>query len=333
MKAQHQKTMLSADFPLNVFFTDVTEFPAHWHEVVEVVYVLDGSLRVGVNSEIYTMGPKDILLITGGDVHYFVPEPKRVNRLILHFDRAFFESAFPAAKNKRFSRVILTDRENDDPNVDRTAGTNADLTAGTNADLTAGLSADRTAGTNAEWTAGPTANPNTDPNAGRSVHGLLEEQILAIIEENHTRNDAYRVAMQARLFDILVILARCVPMQVYSPQERNRHLNRLGRLENVFNYVEENYHSDISLEEISSVANFSEYYFTRFFKEATGMTFGKYMNNYRVEKAAQLLKDTDDTITEVVFKSGFGSIKTFNRVFKQTKGCSPSAYKKTIFGV
>jgi len=295
VKAQHQKTMLSADFPLNVFFTDVTEFPAHWHEVVEVVYVLDGGLRVGVNSEIYTMGPRDILLITSGDVHYFVPEPKRVNRLILHFDRAFFESAFPAAKNKRFTRVILTDREN--------AGENND------------------------------PDPGTVPNTGRSVHKLLEEQILAIIEENRTKNDAYRIAMQARLFDILVILARCVPMQEYSPQERNRHLNRLSRLENVFRYVEENYHSNISLEEISKVANFSVYYFTRFFKEATGVTFGKYINNYRVEKAAQLLKDTDDTITEVVFKSGFGSIKTFNRVFKQIKGCSPSAYKKSIFEV
>lgn len=277
--------MLSADFPLNVFFTDVTEFPPHWHEVVEVVYVLDGSLRVGVNSEIYTMNPKDILLITGGDVHYFVPEPKRVNRLILHIDMAFFESAFPSAKSKRFSRVILTERD------------------------------------------------VVSQNAGLSVHGLLEEQILAIIKESETQNDAYRIAMRARLFDILVILARCVPMQAYSPKERNRHLNRLGRLEDVFKYVEENYCSDITLDEISSVANFSEYYFTRFFKEATGMTFGKYINNYRVEKAAQLLKDTDDTITEVVFKSGFGSIKTFNRVFKQTKGCSPSAYKKTIFEV
>lgn len=285
MKAQHQKTMLSADFPLNVFFTDATEFPPHWHEVVEVVYVLDGSLRVGVNSEIYTMNPKDILLITGGDVHYFVPEPKRVNRLILHFDVAFFESAFPSAKKSRFSRVILT------------------------------------------------AKDDVTQDSGQSVHKLLEEQILAIIEENHTQHDAYRIAMRARLFDILVILARLVPMQAYSPQERNRHLNRLGRLENVFKYVDENYSSSITLQDIASVANFSEYYFTRFFKEATGMTFGRYINNYRVEKAAQLLKDTDDTITEVVFKSGFGSIKTFNRVFRQTKGCSPSAYKKTLFEV
>ncbi len=318
MKVQHQRIMLNANFPLNVFFTDVTEFPAHWHESVEVVYVLDGSLRVGVNSEIYTIGPKDILLITGGDVHYFVPEPKRVNRLILHFDKAFFESAFPTAKNKRFSRAVLTSRENtiQNPNSDDDPNTYTGITP--------------KAGPKVERNDDLNINPNTNLNDSQSVHGLLEEQILAIIEENRTKKDAYRVAMQARLFDILVILARSVPMQAYSPQELNKHLNRIGRLENVFKYVEENYHSGISLEEISSVANFSEYYFTRFFKEATGMTFGKYINNYRVEKAAQLLKDTDGTITEVVFKSGFGSIKTFNRVFKQTKGCSPSAYKKTI---
>lgn len=61
------------------------------------------------------------------------------------------------------------------------------------------------------------------------------------------------------------------------------------------------------------------------------MTFGHYLNNYRIEKASDLLKSTEDPITEIVFKSGFGSIKTFNRVFKQIRGCSPSSYKKTIF--
>lgn len=286
MKAQHQKTLLNADFPLNIFITDVTEFPPHWHEVVEVVYVLDGSLKVGVNSEIYTMNTRDILLINGGDVHYFVPQPKKVKRLILHFEMTFFESVFPAAKSKRFTGTLLKEAENCDIPCDKIP-----------------------------------------------VHRLLEDQITHIIKEYEEKRDAYRIALKARLFDILVILLRNVPMQTYSTQERNRHLSRLGRLENVFSYVEDNYCSDITLEEISAVANFSEYYFTRFFKEATGMTFGKYINNYRVEKAAQLLKNSDDSITEVVFKSGFGSIKTFNRVFKQLKGCSPSSYKKTIFEV
>jgi AraC-like DNA-binding protein len=209
-----------------------------------------------------------------------VPQPTGVNRLILHFEIAYFENLSQSLKSKRFSKALLA--END---------TTGDI----------------------------------------SVHTLLEEQITAIIREQDARCDAYRLALKARLLDILVILLRHIPLEDYAPQERNRHLNHLGRLENVFSYIEKNYSSDISLDEISAVANFSEYYFTRFFKEATGMTFGKYLNNFRVEKAALFLKNEDSSITEVVFKSGFGSIKTFNRVFRQIKGCSPSSYKKALF--
>ncbi|HOJ80402.1 MAG TPA: AraC family transcriptional regulator [Clostridiales bacterium] len=281
MKALHQKTLLDADFPMNIFFTDVTEFPPHWHEVVELVYITEGSLTIGVNNEVYTMEPGDIVLVSGSDVHYFVPIPNQVNRLIVHFDMAYFESAYPEAKNKRFAIVHMKKGQISDNGVD--------------------------------------------------VHELLVEQLDEIISEYKEQRPAYKLVLRARLFDVLSILIRNVPMQPYSPQERSRQQKRLGRLENVFRYVEENYSSPISLEEIASVANFSEYYFTRFFKEATGMTFGRYLNNYRVEKAAQFLRNGDDSITEVVFKSGFGSIKTFNRVFKQIKGCSPSAYKKDNF--
>jgi AraC-like DNA-binding protein len=198
---------------------------------------------------------------------------------------AYFEAAFPEARNNRFTRGLIKKSESWEPGKQSIA----------------------------------------------SVHKALEEQILWIIREYEERRDAYKIAMRARLFDILVILLREIPMQAYTPQEHSRNLNRLGRLDNVFKYVEENYTSEITLEKISSVANFSEFYFTRFFKEATGMTFGKYLNNFRVEKAVELLKSEDDPITEIVFKSGFGSIKTFNRVFRQIKSCSPTAYKKAIF--
>lgn len=278
MKAQYQKTLLDADFPMNIFFTDVTEFPPHWHEVVELVYITEGSLTIGVNNEVYTMEPGDIMLISGSDVHYFVPIPNQVNRLIVHFDMAYFEAAYPEAKNKRFTRVNLKKGQSPDGEID--------------------------------------------------VHKLLEDQLTEIINEYNEQRPAYKIVLRARLFDILSILIRNVPMKPYSSQERSRQQKRLSRLENVFRYVEENYASPITLKEIASVANFSEYYFTRFFKEATGMTFGRYLNNYRVEKAAFFLRNSDDSITEVVFKSGFGSIKTFNRVFRQIKGCSPSAYKK-----
>lgn len=282
MQALHQKTLLDADFPLNMFTTNVTEFPPHWHQAAEVVYVLDESLKIGVNSDTYTLNTRDIMLISGGDVHYFEPQPRQVNRFILHFEMAFFESFASVVKDKRFTRILL--KESD----------------------------------------------TVEGDSEVCVHRILEDQILGILNENEKKREGYKIALKARLFDILVILLRHIPMEPYSLHEKNRHLNRLERLENVFRFVEQNFSSNITLEEISAVANFSVYYFTRFFKEATGMTFGKYVNNYRVAKAAEYLIDTNDSITEVVFKSGFGSIKTFNRVFKQLKGCSPSQYKKAI---
>jgi AraC-like DNA-binding protein len=282
MQAWHQKTLLGSDFPLNIFIAEDTEFPPHWHEAVEVVYVLEDSLKIGVNNEVHTLYARDIFLVGGGDVHYFLPEPKSVKRAIIHFEMSLFESFAAVMKDKRFSKALL--KESD----------------------------------------------SHEENASFHIHQALEKQIQDILLEYETREAGYKIALKARLFDILVILLRHVPMEIYSTQDKNRQLNRLERLEQVFQHVEQNFGRNITLEEIAAVANFSAFHFTRFFKDATGMTFGQYVNNYRVTKAAVYLMQSADSITEVVFKSGFGSIKTFNRVFRQIKGCSPTQYKGTI---
>lgn len=163
-----------------------------------------------------------------------------------------------------------------------------------------------------------------------NLHRALEAQICAILEEYGRKREGYAIALRARLCDFMVALLRQAPMEASTPRQRHRRLDRLGRLDKVFDYVEENHGRPISLGEIAAVAHFSEYYFTRFFREATGMTFGQYLNNFRVAKAASYLSGTSESITEIAFTAGFGSVKSFNRVFKQIKGCSPSAYKRAI---
>lgn len=162
------------------------------------------------------------------------------------------------------------------------------------------------------------------------IHHDLEKQILAIKEEYQHKKDAYQLAVKARLYDLMVTILRKTPLEHYSSMERNKHLKRLESLENVFKYVEKNFTRPIKLAEVAQAANFSIFYFTRFFKETTGMTFIQYLNNYRISKALHYLENTTNPITEIAFQSGFESIKTFNRIFKQYKGCSPSVYKKRL---
>jgi len=124
------------------------------------------------------------------------------------------------------------------------------------------------------------------------------------------------------------ILIRYMPKEEYSAEDESHKMEKLQKLDKVFQYVDKYYQTNIDLESISKVAGFSKYYFTRFFKENTGVTFIDYLNNFRITKAEWHLMEEKDSITEVAYKAGFNSVKTFNRVFKKSKGCAPMEYRR-----
>jgi len=98
-------------------------------------------------------------------------------------------------------------------------------------------------------------------------------------------------------------------------------------LDRLFEYVEYHFAEDISLEQAADVAGYSKYYFTRIFKECTGQTFMEYLRSVRISEAEKLLLDNHIPIGTVAFQAGFSSLTTFNRIFKQIKGCAPSEYR------
>lgn len=85
---------------------------------------------------------------------------------------------------------------------------------------------------------------------------------------------------------------------------------------------------NISLGDIADEIHFSLPYLSAKFKKETGMTFTKYLQNIRIEKAASLLTATDMPIEEVAEQVGYKDINTFYTVFKRFTNVTPKEYRK-----
>ena len=96
----------------------------------------------------------------------------------------------------------------------------------------------------------------------------------------------------------------------------------------ICNYITEHCTENLTVDELAIIAGFSKFHFIRLFKQSTNVTCYEYLIQKRLEYAERLLIEPDISIAEIAMRSGFGSLSTFNRVFKTTKNCTPTEYKK-----
>lgn len=75
------------------------------------------------------------------------------------------------------------------------------------------------------------------------------------------------------------------------------------------------------------LSGFSKFYFSRLFKQFTNVSFYKYVNQKRIEKAAEMLTEPNISITNVALSCGFESLSSFIRMFKIVKGCTPTEFR------
>ena len=102
--------------------------------------------------------------------------------------------------------------------------------------------------------------------------------------------------------------------------EKDRYL--LGQYQALLDYIDGNY-ATVCFEEALSIMRFSPSYFSKMFAALSGMTFTRYVNTVRIEKAIALLKEGGQTVTCVATACGFSSIRHFNRIFRELTGITP----------
>lgn len=101
-------------------------------------------------------------------------------------------------------------------------------------------------------------------------------------------------------------------------------------LHKIFSYVENNFSEECSLLNLSEKIGYDYSYLSRYFKKAIGISFNSYVTHYRLSNACYLMENTHLSIAACAFESGFYSLRSFNRCFKEQLNVTPTQYRKNI---
>lgn len=93
-------------------------------------------------------------------------------------------------------------------------------------------------------------------------------------------------------------------------------------------YIHRNYQDNLALSDLSQRFGMSVSRISEVIKETTGQTFVHFVHDLRLRHASSLLVSTDYSVVDVALEVGFGSYKTFARIFRERKGMVPLAYRK-----
>ena len=99
-------------------------------------------------------------------------------------------------------------------------------------------------------------------------------------------------------------------------------------IENVRTYISHNYQKSLTQEFVASLFYLNRSYLSTLFRQKTGMKFVDYLNDIRIEKAAELLKNSDRKMYQISKAVGYDNPKYFFRIFKKKMGCSPEQYRR-----
>ncbi len=160
---------------------------------------------------------------------------------------------------------------------------------------------------------------------GFKLFGALQLKLQPLIRQLEHAEGFERVLL---LGQCLHLLADSQDYQTLSTQElRPLQLREQARIDRIFQHTMAHYREPITLQQIASVADMSIPAFCAYFKKRTKKTYIDFVNEMRIGYACTLLADTEQTVLQVSYDSGFNSIAHFNKQFFKIKGMTPTVYR------
>lgn len=169
------------------------------------------------------------------------------------------------------------------------------------------------------------------PMLERSRHGVEFFGMGDAAERHWERIKRARGAARLGAFiEWLSVLAHCTHYRLLSSVQIRCEDDAysLDQIDAVLTRITDDLSRTVSAAEVATQLGMTESRFSRFFRRATGNTYTDFVNRVRVQRACQLLADTDQLITQICFQVGFHNVANFNRRFLELKGMTPSDFRR-----
>lgn len=163
------------------------------------------------------------------------------------------------------------------------------------------------------------------PPVYRFFEGEPEKYMLALVNVMRKNNSNTLTSLSA-IFGLFGSLIECG--LVSEADGYSKIPQKLGPFENSLSFIEKNYKNHISLLDISVSAGMSPKYFGEYFKKITDKTPFEYLNEYRIERACELLCQNDNSIIDIALDCGFNDLSYFIKTFRLHKNTTPAKYRK-----
>lgn len=153
---------------------------------------------------------------------------------------------------------------------------------------------------------------------------ILREDIINLAHSNES------FASVVRLFNLLYRLSLVENARELSSSSfvDAHEENEDERVRKTKEYIESHYMCNISIQELADLACMNVDSFSRFFRNKTGRTPNRYLIDYRLGIAARMLLTSKQSVAEIGFSCGFNTLSHFNRLFRESKGCTPSEFRE-----
>ena len=161
-------------------------------------------------------------------------------------------------------------------------------------------------------------------------HHKIKESILTIVQCVSEQTNGWELMTKVSLYQILITLISTEQMVVNLDHYTGANQYKYEIVKKAVDYIHQNFSQKINVNDLSTLNNLNSDYFIRIFKESVGQTPIEYVNTYRIEHAARLLRETSQTVLDISLECGFENNSYFIKKFKEQKGITPKQFQKKL---